>query len=233
VATMDECPWSATSNASWLSITSGGSGTGDGTVAVSVAANTGDVRTGTVTIADRTVTVNQASAPCSYSAAPTSISISALGGAGTPVSVTTFSVCAWTAASNANWLTILTGANGTGSGTVSYSVLPNTGSARTGTLTVAERTVTISQSAPCTYAISPISQTVPKSSGTGGPVSVTTQVGCPWTAVSKVSWITVTSGANGTGNGTVTFSVAANDTGGSRNGEIAIAGSIFTVAQQQ
>ena len=233
VATMDECPWSATSNASWLSITSGGSGTGDGTVAVSVAANTGDVRTGTLTIANRTVTVNQASAPCSYSVAPTSISISALGGAGTAVSVTTFSACAWTAASNASWLTILSGASGTGNGTVSYSVLPNTGGVRTGTLTVAERTVTISQSAPCTYAILPIGQTVPQSSGTGGPISVMTQSGCMWTAVSKVGWITVTNGASGTGTGNVTFSVTANDTGGTRKGEIAIAGLIFTVTQQQ
>lgn len=233
VATMDDCAWSATSNASWLSITSSASGTGDGIVAVSVAANTGDVRSATLTIGNRTVTVTQAAAPCSYSVAPASVSIGAVGGTGPPVSVTTFSACAWTATSNTNWLTIVNGASGTGNGTVSYSILPNTGAVRTGTFTVAGRTVTISQRAPCTYTISPTSQSVARSSGTGGPISVTTQVGCTWTAVSKVSWITVTSGASGTGNGTVTFSVTANDTGGTRKGEIAIAGSTFTVAQQQ
>jgi hypothetical protein len=233
VAAIDECAWSATSNASWLSITSGANGTGDGTVAVNVAVNTGDVRTGTLTIANRTVTVNQGAAPCSYSVVPSSVSISATGGTGPPLSVNTFSVCAWSATSNASWVTILSGAGGTGSGTLTYSVLANTGDIRTGTLTVAGRTVPITQSAPCTYAISPAGQSFSRLSGTGGPISVTTQVGCTWTAVSKVNWVTVTSGASGTGNGTVTFSVMANEIGGNRRGEIVIAGLTFTVTQEQ
>jgi len=200
---------------------------------VTVTPNTGDVRTGTLTVANRTVTVNQAAAPCAYSVAPTSVSISATGGAGTPVSVTTFAACAWTATSNANWLTILAGASGTGNGTVSYSVMPNTGDVRSGTLTVAGRTVPITQNAPCTYVISPKSQTVEQTSGTAGPITVTTQPGCTWTAVSNLSWIRVTSGASGTGSGTVSLSVTANDSGGTRKGEITIAGIVFTVTQKQ
>ncbi|MEF3168409.1 MAG: DUF4214 domain-containing protein [Deltaproteobacteria bacterium] len=54
------CTWTATSNNSWLSITSGSSGTGDGIVEYSVAANTGSIsRTGTLTIAGKTLSVSQ------------------------------------------------------------------------------------------------------------------------------------------------------------------------------
>ena len=49
------------SNASFITITSGSSGSGNGTVNYSVAANTGTTsRTGTMTIAGRTFTVTQA-----------------------------------------------------------------------------------------------------------------------------------------------------------------------------
>jgi hypothetical protein len=50
--------------------------------------------------------------------------------------------------SNAMWITITTGGgNRTGDGEVRYAVATNTGPARTGTLTVAGATVTISQEA--------------------------------------------------------------------------------------
>jgi hypothetical protein len=225
------CTWTATTNASWLSITSGASGTGNGTVAISVAANIGGARTGTLTVANQTVTVNQAAAPCSYSVTPTNVSIEPAGGTGTPISVSTSSGCAWTAASHVNWVTILSGASSTGGGSVTYSVQPNTGAARTGTLTVAGQMVTISQTT-CTYAIAPTSQTFNASGGTGGPVAVTTQSGCAWTAVSDASWITVTTGSSGSGNGSVTFSVAAN-TGGQRTGTLTIAGQTFTVTEKK
>lgn len=57
------CSWIATSNASWITITSGNSGTGSGTVTYSVAANTStSSRTGTLTIAGQPFTVTQAGA---------------------------------------------------------------------------------------------------------------------------------------------------------------------------
>ena len=64
-------PASATTRA-WITVTGGGSGTGNGTVTYTVAANTSaSPRTGTLTIAGRTVTVTQAGA-CTYTVAPTS-----------------------------------------------------------------------------------------------------------------------------------------------------------------
>ena len=56
----NSCSWSATSNAPWITITAGSTGTGNGTVSYSVSANTtGDTRPGTMTIGGQTFTVTQ------------------------------------------------------------------------------------------------------------------------------------------------------------------------------
>jgi hypothetical protein len=54
------CPWTAVSNSPFLTILSGSSGSGNGAVNYSVAANPGPQRTGTMTVAGLTFTVNQA-----------------------------------------------------------------------------------------------------------------------------------------------------------------------------
>jgi len=82
----------------------------------------------------------------------------------------------------------------------------------------------------CTYSIAPTSATMAAAGGSGS-VSVTTQAGCPWTATSNASWITITGGASGTGSGTVSYSVAANTSSASRTGTLTIAGHTFTVTQ--
>ncbi len=54
------CGWTASSSDAWLTITSGGSGTGDGTLNYSIAANPSpNPRTGTITIAGQPFTVTQ------------------------------------------------------------------------------------------------------------------------------------------------------------------------------
>ena len=66
--------------------------------------------------------------------------------------------------------------------------------------------------------------------GAGAAITVSTSAGCPWTAASQASWITLTSPASGSGPGTVTFNVAANS-GGARTGTLAIAGDTVTINQ--
>jgi hypothetical protein len=132
----------------WIIVTSGSSGSGNGSVTFDVAANTGAAQNGTLTIAGQTFSVTQAaaSAPtCTYSIAPTSQSVA--GGASTAtVSVSTASGCMWTATSNTSWITITSGASGTGSGTVQFDVQANPGKKkRSGTLTVAGRTAKVDQ----------------------------------------------------------------------------------------
>jgi hypothetical protein len=82
----------------------------------------------------------------------------------------------------------------------------------------------------CTYTLSPTSQSV-GSTGGAESVSVTTSSGCPWTASSGLSWVTITSGSSGTGSGTVIYSVSANTGTSSQTGNITIAGQTFNVTQ--
>ncbi|MBV8845168.1 MAG: SBBP repeat-containing protein, partial [Bryobacterales bacterium] len=72
--------------------------------------------------------------------------VSSAGGAGS-ISITTTPQCGWTATSNNSFITLTSTASGTGSGSISYSVAPSNGSARTGTVTIAGQTITITQSA--------------------------------------------------------------------------------------
>ena len=67
----------ATSNAPWIVIESGASGTGGGAVSYRAAANnTGAERVGTLTIAGQTHTVTQAGGPaCTFTIAPTSATV--------------------------------------------------------------------------------------------------------------------------------------------------------------
>ncbi len=59
---------------------------------------------------------------------------------------------------------------------------------------------------PCSYTVSP---TTPAMAAGGGAanVAVTTTSGCAWTATESLSWVTITSGGSGTGNGTVNYTV--------------------------
>ncbi|MGH9845001.1 MAG: BACON domain-containing protein [Blastocatellia bacterium] len=57
------CKWIASSNEPWITVASGRTGTGNGAVAFSVAANTGPQRTGTIAMAGQPFTVTQASVP--------------------------------------------------------------------------------------------------------------------------------------------------------------------------
>jgi uncharacterized repeat protein (TIGR02543 family) len=81
----------------------------------------------------------------------------------------------------------------------------------------------------CTYAISPASQTFSSSGGTIS-ITVSTQAGCSWAANSN-AWMTITSGANGSGNGTVKYSVSANTTASTRYTSLTIANQTFTATQ--
>ena len=228
------CSWTAASGVSWLTVTGGASGSGNGTVTFSVAANgTASIRSGNLTIAGQALTVTQSAMSCTYSISPSSNSFSAAAGTGT-VTVTAPTGCAWTAASNTtSFLSVTSGASGSGNGTVNYAVAANTTtSQRNGTLTVAGQTFTATQSAmSCTYSISPSSNSFSAAAGTGT-VTVTAPTGCAWTAASNTtSFLSVTSGASGSGNGTVNYSVAANTTTSQRNGTLTVAGQTFTATQ--
>jgi hypothetical protein len=181
-----------------------------------------------MTIAGQTFTVTQDSG-CAFTLNPANQNFIAGGGAGS-VNVTTVAGCAWAATGNAAWITITGGASSVGSGAVSYSVAANPGPARTGTMTIAGQTFTVTQDSGCAFTISPTTRNHTASGGTGS-VSVTaSNSACAWTATGNLAWTTITAGSSGMGNGTVNYSVAANP-GMPRTGTMTIAGQIFTVTQ--
>lgn len=165
---------------------------------------------------------------CNYSLNPTSQNFAASGGTGT-IAVTAQTGCNWTATESATWITITGGANGSGNGTVTFTVAANTGAARTDTITVGGQTFTVNQAAGCTYSLNPVSVNV-GSGVSNGSFQITTQTGCSWTAASQASWLTITSAANGSGTAAISYSVAAN-TGAARTGTITVGGQTFTVNQ--
>jgi hypothetical protein len=171
---------------------------------------------------------------CVYVVTPVVDAVVAGGGAGTSITVDAPAGCFWTTSSDASFLAVTSAASGAGSGTVSYTAASNDGAARSGTLTVAGRRITVSQAGAgggCSYTLSSPSDSVEATSGTGS-VSVSTSSGCAWTAVSNDGWIHVIGGASGSGPGTVSYSFDRNG-GSSRSGTLTVAGLTYTIVQAE
>ncbi|MEQ1568521.1 MAG: S8 family serine peptidase [Myxococcota bacterium] len=86
-----------------------------------------------------------ATSDCVSSISTTTGTATASGGSGT-VDVVTDSGCAWTVSAEADWLSV-DAASHTDSGAFTWTAAPNVGVARTGTLSVEGRTVTVTQDA--------------------------------------------------------------------------------------
>ena len=125
VNTSSGCGWTAASNAPWITLRET-SGNGAGRVRVTAAANPGPARSGTATIAGRTLTVNQAVAPCSYKVSPHEVKVDEDRQVAR-IEVETASTCSWTAVSNTQWISVVFNASGTGSGEVWISISENDG----------------------------------------------------------------------------------------------------------
>ncbi len=173
--------------------------------------------------AQASVTVNVNPRPLSCSAAPNPVAVnqqtilSAQGGSGSFYSWTTQPGSGASWASNAG--------NGLG---VSFSTPGNkTVTAASGSQT-ATCIVTVNAGS-CSYSIYPTGKSFSAAGGTGV-IDVTAGSVCSWMAVPNDSWITITAGSTGAGNGSAGYAVAPNS-GGPRAGTIAIAGQTFTVTQ--
>ena len=232
VAAGSGCNWTATSNVGWITITAGGSGSGNGTVSYSVSANTSSIaQVGTITIAGLPFTVIQTGVPCSYTLLASGSKASPSGASGA-VSVLAPGGCSWTATSTAAWITVTSGVSGSGNGMVSYSVAANTDtSQRSSAIAIGGQTFTVRQmGVPCTYSISLTSASFGSAGGSAS-VGVTSSNGCSWSATSNVGWITITAGGSGSGNGTVSYTVAPNTSSSSLTGTVTIAGQTLTVIE--
>ena len=240
IAINRECQWTATSDVDWIAL-SPTSGQGDSAIAYSVSANAAaTTRRGTISVNDFRVEVTQAAAPCRFSLTPASAAVEPTGGRVT-VSVTAQAGCSWTATSQVSWIAIVEGASTqSGNGTLTLRVDANGTTPRSGTVTIANQVVTISQEAmaagpvptvPCPLTLSASSQTA----GGGRRERNSNRERSGRLRVERRQqrvmdrdhrWFA------GTGPGAVQYSVAANPTRRARSGTIAIAGQEFTVSQE-
>jgi uncharacterized repeat protein (TIGR03803 family) len=228
------CSWTASTTNSWITITSGNSGTVNGTVVFNVPGNTNAMQlNGSLTIAGQTIAVTQDSGGCTYSLSPKNAKFKDTGGSSTVKVTPNFTNCNWTAVSSDPFITITSGANEAGKGTVSYTVASNaTTEAINGSIMIGGQTFAVTEAAtPCEISLS---QTVTDFSSVGGSSNVTVTANgtnCLWNAVVSGSFITINSGGTGPGNGTVDYTVAANTKTTPRNGTITVGKEKLTIKQ--
>ncbi|HEX8266017.1 MAG TPA: BACON domain-containing carbohydrate-binding protein [Pyrinomonadaceae bacterium] len=236
VVTQAGCTWTATTSDEWITITSGNSGTGNGTVNYSVGVNfSPNERFGSIKVNNQTFGISQ-NRYCSINASPSSISVPSQGGTGTVAIGTSSGSCFYSTVVSAPWI-IITGGDSAASN-ISYSVEANTGAARSGTITfrissVEFATVTVNQAAGqsnCTYTLTRNYTTPLPKSGGNYSIGVNTQEGCAWTVENNTPWIVITSGSSGTGSGTISFTLQPN-TSGTRGATMSVAGQSVNLLQ--
>lgn len=197
-------------------------------------------RSMSIQVGNQTVQILQASAPCVLSLSPSNAPTFPGGGGISNIFGSIPSGCTWNFISDSSWVvpTIYNGnyyySNSTsafGSAAVRYVAAANNGPARTATLTLGGVPITISQQAG-TSTVSTTSFSFDSNAGTGS-FSVMVDTGVKWSATPFDPWVTITSGAAGTGPGTVNFSVAANSTGVVRVSAISVANQAVSVTQRQ
>lgn len=227
----NSCPWTAVSaNPEWLNITSPASGSGSATIRYSAAANgTASTRSSTITVGSASFTVSQPGV-CSFTLNPANAMAASTGGTGSVAVQASSNGCAWTAASNSDWLTLTGNTSGSGSGTVTYSAAPNTtGQDRAGSISIGGVGFSVFQSAStCAYTLSNSSLSVPAAGGQG---SFLVTSSCAWTAATQNDWIIISSGASTGGSGTVTFLVGGNTSAQARVGAISVGPTVFAITQ--
>lgn len=266
VSAPDGCAWRASSNASWLTISSGANGAGNGTLSFAVAANTfTSMRTGAINIGTRAFTVTQAGAGGSCAVTPIAIgntingdisgaecvsqyrtggtyyadrySFNFSAGQQFALTATGSTLTPYLYLTDANGMLL---AQGGGRGVRlpagnDFFTFPASGTYFLEVTTessgnVSGYTLQLLTPSGCANSFLPARQTFEVAGGTGS-VNLVTGSACAWTAASNATWLTITSGANGTGSGAINFTVAANTSGALRSAMISAGAQNFLVEQ--
>jgi uncharacterized protein (TIGR03437 family) len=137
-----------------------------------------------------------------------------------------------TAACNAPAGIVVTGDNGVATCDLILSGTPGTVQMQTWVGEISSNlkfNLTVTQGQNCTFSVAPLAQSF-IAAGSSATVNISAAQGCSWAASSAAPWITITSATSGQGNGTITYSVAANQ-GAQRSGTLTVAGQTVTVTQ--
>jgi hypothetical protein len=160
VTTQAACPWTATPDVPWLTVAGGASGSGSGTITMTVGDNYDAPRSGRVLVRWSTPTLGQNirvdQAGCRYAVSRPTLAFQSPGGPGTfdvlqqsdPTTCggPTQDRCVWSAVASAPWITLAGSAPRSGDGRVDFTVSPNpTADSRAGTITVRDKVVAITQ----------------------------------------------------------------------------------------
>ncbi len=226
------CGWTATSSDDWITLSEAPSGSGDGTINFTVEANTSSLpRSGAIMVEDQVLDITQTGVDCSYSLSSDGASFDSDGGEGS-VDVVSPEGCDWTATANDNWISVTGQAGGSGSGPVTFTVDPNISALpRSGSITVEDQILPISQTGvECSYSLSRNTVSFDSDEASSS-VDVAAPEGCEWLASASDSWITITGGASGSGNGEVVFSVDANPASEARSGSITVDNQMLAISQ--
>lgn len=235
VVTQPGCRWTPqVSTGTFLTLNGNISGEGSGSFQLQIQPNTVNApRSGSIVVGEASLQFSQAPNTGTISLGSTTIDLPRTGASGNVAVTATNSYVGWTVTSpgNNNWIYAY-GSAGSGNGYVQYSVSENpTGSAaRTATFLVNNQLLTFRQagSGAAGPTVSPASSLIGER---GGTLQFSVTTADSWNAIPEVSWIQVTNGRSGTGNGTVTILVERNYLSKPRSGIVRLAGSSYTVTQ--
>lgn len=223
--------WEVQSTPSWVSVDSPTGNAGTTYFTVTIAANTGEIRSGNIVLRSKagattyTIPIRQAGVTDNITATPSTI---AAGYVHLPVTVALTSFGTWIISQRDPWITPsqYDGPNGTIN--VTLTIGDNTTTdARTGTITFYDQdtqqiaVVTVNQDGkPTTINIDPTKVTAPKTSGTVKQVICGSTNG--WAVTEKPSWVAVSPNSGAAGLVLIGITYTANGTGTKRSGYLKV-----------
>ncbi len=227
-----DLPWVAASGANWITVyASSANGAGNGNVVYSASPNpTLSQRTGTITVtpeaasgmAAKTHTVTQPAATASISLNGYEFEAA---GESCSVDVSCASIVQWSISESLDWITVNGSTSRTGPGTVTLQATANnTVYPRSGTVTIAGKTFSVSQKARGVEIVGDDNR-VYGTDGGDGTISVHPDGNVAWMAVASHDWIIIFGESSGTGDGEIMYILApyvSDGNGNSRTGWITV-----------
>ena len=212
-ASGSDCPYTAFSNDSWITV-GGGPGVqkylGSINVPILVAANNGPARTGTITVAGKNIIIGQASG-CTFTLTPNAQNFTAAGGDGVVNVTASNAACAYSTSNVPAWITVTNKPNGAGSGLFTYTVAANNGAARNAVITIAGLALTITQEAVPAKPAPAIAALSPGFTAMGGKDFTLKVTGANFNANCRVRWNGQERATTFVGNGELQAAIPATD----------------------
>lgn len=250
-----DCEWEITKSVTWITVQEPLVRTGNSVVSFSVAENTtNEVRVGQIVVNGVSHTVIQrgkpvappvVEIPCTSSLSESVSLFPISGGNGSYQLTASSGTCEWRIEkeASATWVTVSGSNDRTGNSLISYTVSPNTTTqVRTARIRTLNATYVIVQEAvptietiietPC-YAteIDRGGNLFDFSTGSGSFNVVSSKTTCSWNITKDSPWITISGATTRTGNSTVNYTVAANNTDSTRVGNIIAFNQKHTIVQ--